>query len=415
MGVFNILLGAYMEQAGQDVTVHLKEVMRNELLQAGVQIGQFEIATTKESISEQIATNRFDVVVCQESLSGVSIGGGTLKEWNAINAHVKVILLIDIEKKKGLKLQNLYSKNNYYDALYTSDLSGECLAGLITQSRSREDAFLYYGLNLVEEMNSNESNKRTQQAAAKLDIEATDMVVENKNMESGASVTGKENSTAGVYTSASDESTMDEFNEALKQMEHYFETEGTDSFAAGMPGASGEVASGVHDKVFEEDNLFGGDTLFRNTMRNRMPEDVETQEAVLKEFGDAGHYVEEQKRNQSTNVVVKPASGMRSNLTHVKGQIVEVISPQLLMVKLNEQTVIDEESVTGYKLTLLIESGMKGHMENGRFRTGVLSLKTYGNCMIDDYHVIVEACDRDLYEVVEQIMNKHCNIIVNRV
>lgn len=417
MEVFNILLGAYMEQAGQDVTMHLKEIMRKELLEAGMNIGLFEIAATKESISEQIATNKFDVVICQEALSGVSIGGGTLKEWAAINPHVKVILLIDMEKKKGLKLQNLYNKNNYYDALYAPELSGESLARLMRQSRSKEEAFIYYGLDQIEEvfLSEEEANVEAQPAAGfKAEVEASP--VENMVTENVEVSRSEEIETVGAEeVAAATESAMEEsFNEALRQMEHYFEA--TEEVIEKEPEPVERVQGDVVEEVYVEESIFGNKSLFENTMKNRMPEDVETGESIMKEYRETERNFEQQIQTaeQPTSIMVKTGSNMQSALTHVKGQVVEVISDQLLMIRLNEQSVINEENITDYKVTLLIESGLKGRMENGKFKTGVVSLKTYGNCMIDEWHVIVEAYDKDLFTVADQILSKSCNIIMSK-
>jgi len=423
MEVVNVLLGAYIEKNGVDVTKQVAVAMQAEIAQAGISAGLFDSVTTRDEITAAIKSNKYDVVICQEELSGVSIGGGSIREWKELNPKLKIILIVDAQKRKGAKLKNLHVKCSYYDALYGIELTGVNLAKLIKQSRSKEEAFLYYGLeeekaekeerveSTIEEIVSAEPEILTEEAKEEVAEEAGAALDEFLEPD-GAMETLTEKS--------EEEGLLDAFDSELRNMEQLFHEQADRKKEPEM------------EQTKDNSGFFGGSSLFTNTINNRMPEDKEMGEDILKEFGGPMLHQEKSREvyfggsvlqeeippvtaSSITSVAVASAHHpLQKQIKHLKGNIAEVMEEQLLAVVFDAPLVLQgTERVSDYVFTMLVQL-QEGHMENGRYRTGIVSLKGYGNCMIDDYIAVVEVVDRDLSDLADRIKARDCNVILTK-
>ena len=69
---------------------------------------------------EPAGITEFDIVIAKELVDGVRIGPGRVKQYFANNPDLKLILIVDKEKKSSGKLNALY-KAGYYDVLLSND------------------------------------------------------------------------------------------------------------------------------------------------------------------------------------------------------------------------------------------------------------------------------------------------------
>lgn len=96
---------------------------------------------------EPSGISEFDIVIAKELVDGVRIGPGRVKQYFVNNPDLKLILIVDKEKKSSGKLNALY-KVGYYDVLLSNDFKWKFVEKLIYKSRTEEEAWDYYGLAL---------------------------------------------------------------------------------------------------------------------------------------------------------------------------------------------------------------------------------------------------------------------------
>lgn len=166
----NVLFGGCLVRGGKDVT----EVFANALKASCskfFEIGTFGIARSREEINRGVESREYDVLICQDSIGSDNIGGGTLRGWQGTKDGLKIVLVLPPNKKGAKKLENLYM-GGYYDGLFSNELTAENIQLLITKGRTKEEAFVYYGLNmesialLEREAREKEERKIAQSAAA---------------------------------------------------------------------------------------------------------------------------------------------------------------------------------------------------------------------------------------------------------
>ena len=87
----------------------------------------------------------FDLVICAEEVDSLKIGVGTIKKWKAVNPDIRIILIVDKEKKSSGKLNAMYELG-FYDALLGNDFKWTKIERLILVPRTEKDAYDYYGL-----------------------------------------------------------------------------------------------------------------------------------------------------------------------------------------------------------------------------------------------------------------------------
>jgi len=449
----NILLGLCMYRGETDISAGVKEMMCKELTQEGIEFGLFDLYKSLDEVTEAVKSNKYDVVICMEELSGTSVGRGSISGWYRVNPNLNVILLVNIEKKSGKKLRNLFELINYYNALYTNELTGANLAVLLRQPRSKENAYIYYGLDKPSAAEGvvDAASLGEQKEPAVMKEEVPEVQAEPAEAE-----VGKERS----------------FEEALTSMNRIFETmenkeeEMQEDVKAKMPveevhndffsfaGSTQEsviehvkVEETVSDMVTEAEPVLEelpGNAFFSREQTveeenvvpqpsftyeerpvkkdeayyQRKREDEVLGEQILREFG--GPDVRKETVVE-TDMYVPAVHGkkeqgkMRENrngVIHVKGSVEEVMDENLLMVELSQEINLGEGmEITDYKITLLVNTGLSGYMENGKYKSPRIVVNGYGSCVLDDYTMIVEVVDKDLFCLEDQISGKACNVI----
>lgn len=429
MGVVNICLGAFVEKDCRDMTNLLYEKMKSELAAAGVDYGVFDLLTNKSMITGAVAGNKYDVVICMENLCGDSLGAGTIREWKGLNPRLKIALIITKKKKGGKKLLSLY-QYGYYNAIYHEEISGVTLRAIIEKARTKEEAFAYYGLGgSVEEadvapqggavssinkeavapaVDSTEQNVGGASASGAVVVSAESEAV----IEEPAAVApeGKEEkaTVAEVVEDVSLDEGTESFEDVLKSMDKLFEDDAfteepvDDTFSS-------------WDSEKQDEPLFGGDDIFRNTAANRVPGDDAMGERILRD------YREEEKEMMSNPFPgvkpvqvssLVPTGNFASYTSSLKGIIREIVDEQLLLVSMSDTKGI--EDIDSLSFLLLVHTGRKGYVEDGKYKASTLSLKAYGNCVIDEGLVLLEVPDRDLVAIENSISGKECSLIVKK-
>lgn len=470
MGVINVCLGAFVERDGRDMTNLLYEKMKSELAGTGVNIGTFDLLKNKQMITSTIASNMYDVVICMETLNG-GLGTGTLREWKRLNSRIKIILVISKKKKMGgKKLESLYQMG-YYDAVYHEEISGSLLKSIIDCPRTKEQAFVYYGLSgtvdepMVAPLDGVSSYTNTTNtgvnvgtasgsaASVSLDakVEPAAAVIKETAVEEVKAVGGVSGTLGGVKagsaavvaeesvtenygfgqsvdrtgnTVASDvvendfENVLQSMDKLFEDKERVFESESSDFGKTVFTEENSERASADWEGVPVNDMFaFSGDELFRNTALNRVPEDDAMGERILNDYAEEEKVMMSQPfpgvsvKPINVSSIIMPASAV-SHRSSMRGMIQDVLDEQLLIVSMPcEQFAGDMESVS---FILLVHTGRKGFVENGRYQSSAISLKAYVNCVIDDNLVLLEVPDKDLIAIENSILGRECSLIIKK-
>lgn len=155
----------------------------------GIRKKDVVFGTTRTRISTDSVKN-FGLVIAREVVDGVSIGPGTVKKYFEANPDLKLILVVDKEKKSGGKINALYNMG-YYDALFSNDFILDSLERLILNGRTQKEAYDYYGLMLYSDYskakndtppsdNKSDESKVTQRGAEEKASEGTAAKVPEK-------------------------------------------------------------------------------------------------------------------------------------------------------------------------------------------------------------------------------------------
>ncbi len=145
----NILLGVSASHMRGELS-NLVEYLTKELNGfPDMSIGEMCMVESKVDMEEALQKEHFQGIICMESLGGVKIGAAAIRGFKKINPFAKIILVVGNQQKGGVKLHLLY-KEQYFDALYTSDFSADNIHRLLLDSRLQSDAYAYY--DIKEEM-----------------------------------------------------------------------------------------------------------------------------------------------------------------------------------------------------------------------------------------------------------------------
>ena len=150
--------------------------------------------TQKSDLLEKAISERIcDFLLINEKFDGKNIGTGSLKRWINTNPDMRIILVIGDEKKSTAKL-NVLHKNGYYDCIYRQNFTPRYVAKLVAQSRTKDDAYLYYDLDNYVESNIKE-NKNIKKGAVKTEDAEINIVSDDnkKELESTKEVPSKKN------------------------------------------------------------------------------------------------------------------------------------------------------------------------------------------------------------------------------
>lgn len=123
---------------------------------------------TIDSMEEYIKSNACDVLVCDENLPGEhigAIGAKTLKVYRNTNPDMNVILVIGNDKRSKGKMMGLYNEG-FYNCLFMSDLKPKYLAQRLMGTRSREDAYLYYGLDTYKDLFTGSKGSKSEKTSS---------------------------------------------------------------------------------------------------------------------------------------------------------------------------------------------------------------------------------------------------------
>lgn len=109
-------------------------------------VGEISLARTRDEVSSLVETQKYQAVVCMETLNNETVGVGYIRQWMKKNDNLTVILFVGDEKYSQDKMFFLYDAG-YYNALFLRDFKeGRDIANLIKSSRTGNEAVKYYGL-----------------------------------------------------------------------------------------------------------------------------------------------------------------------------------------------------------------------------------------------------------------------------
>lgn len=142
--VYNIMIGMPDEKKSAQLSKAISALIN---MAPGHQVSKVQATTRKADLDDTVAKGTYDVLICSEGLKDENIGAGSIKKWRAANSYLRIILVMDNQKRGANKAQNLYDAG-YYDAVFASDLTADkgLLVRLIDNSRTAEEAYAYYGL-----------------------------------------------------------------------------------------------------------------------------------------------------------------------------------------------------------------------------------------------------------------------------
>lgn len=404
MDITNICLGAFIEKDGRDMTGLLYDTMKAEFIKEDISIGMFDLFTNKDQVENAIKGNKYDIVICQENLNGESIGAGSIKRWRQLNSRVRVILIINKQKKGGRKLESLYKDADYYDAVYDQDISGMVLKSLVDTPRAKEKAFSYYGfVGAAEEPQTPYNGK----GVVKVTNEGVSSGVEEKENDGtvtdsekiGEEGNGKMNQEDTAYGS-------EEFAKEFKDMEYLF----PESIEEGGDEVMERDIDAWEGRQGEKENSFAGDDLFKNTLGNHVEGDEQTGKRIL------DSYIKEEREfmtGRTGGTMVVPVTGYQTIPVYMKGMVQAVIDTSLIMVGLSAP--ISEDNIQNRFITVLVQTEQKGHMEDGKYKASNMAIRAYENCFIDEMTVILEVPDQDMTVVEGKIVGKKCNMILKNI
>ncbi len=114
--------------------------------QRDVPVDNIDFVISKEQIENALKDGGYDILVCFEKLQRVSIGQGTIRVWMKEYPNLKIILVVDNTRKGTGKMKGLFDRG-YYDASYFKDFNPAGVIRSVLHSRTKEEAWTYYGLD----------------------------------------------------------------------------------------------------------------------------------------------------------------------------------------------------------------------------------------------------------------------------
>ncbi len=147
--VANVLIGLD-KQTPTETNSYIEGLFRKILLDEDkgvLEVGKLDFVFSRNEIEQCVKSGAYDYVITVEQISGENFGIGSISRWQELNHFVKVILLMNKNKKGKMKVSDFYKKG-YYSACFADCLREEPeeLIKVITQGRSAEEAIVYYGL-----------------------------------------------------------------------------------------------------------------------------------------------------------------------------------------------------------------------------------------------------------------------------
>jgi len=154
--VINLLIGTKDSSVSE---VFAKKLSAELSAEGIISVGMVDIAVTRNKLTEGIQGSNYDVVICSEEIGDAKVGTGSIRNWMGQNPNVRIILVMNDEKRGGDKVKSFLTDIQYYDALFLSDFTTETISRLLQNSRTRAEAIDYYGIEadeVFQEENGNE-------------------------------------------------------------------------------------------------------------------------------------------------------------------------------------------------------------------------------------------------------------------
>ena len=108
----------------------------------------------KDRLDDLVARDgECDLLICGEHFDGKRIGTGTIRKWSDSRTGFNAILVLEDKKRGSRKVKGLYDQH-YFNAVFMSDFKSRTIKKLVTEGRSKDDAFEYYGLPDYIELNT---------------------------------------------------------------------------------------------------------------------------------------------------------------------------------------------------------------------------------------------------------------------
>ncbi len=99
----------------------------------------------RDDVDSYVSEGKCDALIVSESLDGDAIGTGAIKAWKKMKSGMKIILVMNNNKRGSGKAQGLY-KLSYYRGLFLDDFTSSNVYELLCSNREPMDAFEYYGV-----------------------------------------------------------------------------------------------------------------------------------------------------------------------------------------------------------------------------------------------------------------------------
>lgn len=146
MKELNIIMGISVDnESCRKIKQFFTEGIQN-YLKEGYTVHAVNSTTDRMKFDDSVRSGEYNVGFVLEVMNGNPIGQGGIKAWRRENSEMQIILVMDKSRKSTGKAKGLYDIG-YYDGLFLDDISTDILVNLIENGRSKEEAYIYYGLD----------------------------------------------------------------------------------------------------------------------------------------------------------------------------------------------------------------------------------------------------------------------------
>lgn len=143
----NIIMGLKNNKECREMAPVLERMLIQNFNKDGsdINIGVLSSVYSKEEFSEAVTGGQYQMGIVLEKLNDTPIGQGALKQWKKASPNMRIILVMGRERYATAKVQGLYERG-IYDGLFQSDIGRSEMFELIDKPRTKEEAYVYYGL-----------------------------------------------------------------------------------------------------------------------------------------------------------------------------------------------------------------------------------------------------------------------------
>lgn len=151
------------------------------MLSEGYELENLEVTYNKSYFDDSVAAGFVNVGIMLEKFDNIAIGQGSIKVWNNLNPNMHLILVMDDMKKASAKAHGLY-KREYYNGLFLSDFLGKEMIHVILHGRTKEEAYVYYGMD---EYYKNRELEEKKQSLSNLEVTESVNTEKSNDLETG--------------------------------------------------------------------------------------------------------------------------------------------------------------------------------------------------------------------------------------